>query len=71
MPKDAPAEAQAFLPFLQALPKTLFRAQKAYSNRVVVYLTPDEWENLPAPYRVGDTYQVSIGQTGELELKQS
>ncbi|MEM3670385.1 MAG: arcadin 1 [Thermoprotei archaeon] len=69
LPKDAPPEASAFIPLLQSLPKTLFRTQKSYSNRLVVYLTPDEWEKLPTPYRVGDSYTVSIGQSGELEAK--
>lgn len=71
MPPDAPAEAQAFLPLLQSIPKTLLRPPKTYSNRLVIYITPEEWEKLPTTYRVGDVFNVSIEQNGELTLKQA
>ncbi|PSN97275.1 hypothetical protein B9Q11_04510 [Candidatus Marsarchaeota G2 archaeon ECH_B_SAG-F08] len=71
LPPEAPPEAKAFLPLLQSIPKAFLRPVKTYSNRLTIYLTPEEWDNLPTPYRVGDTFTVTIEQNGEILVKQA
>ena len=71
LPPEAPPEAQAFLPLLQSIPKAFLRPPKTYSNRLVIYLTPEEWERLPTPYKVGDVFSVSIDQGGSITVTQT
>lgn len=71
LPQDAPPEMQALLPILQSIPRTLLRPPKTYSNRLVIYLTPEEWERLPSPYKVGDVFTITIDQSGTITVKQT
>lgn len=64
-PVNLPAELQMIPQLLQQI---LPRA-RGYSNRVVLYLTQDEFEKIRHVFQVGDEFQVRITPNGEITLK--
>jgi hypothetical protein len=42
---------------------------KAYSNRLVLFLTVQEWERMERKYQYGDDAEVTIGRDGSIHVK--
>ncbi|WP_309491877.1 arcadin 1 [Candidatus Hecatella orcuttiae] len=67
IPKDIPQEVSAVMPILTQLPKMLPQV-KPYNNRLVLYLTPQEWEKLPRKYQYGDEVEIKINPDGSIHV---
>jgi hypothetical protein len=67
MPTSAPPEAQAIMPILSQIPK-MFSQGKVYSNRLVLYFTPEEWEHLTRRYAYGEEYEVKVDKNGVIQV---
>jgi hypothetical protein len=68
MPKDVPEELSAVIPIVSQIPKMMTHG-KAYSNRVVLFLTVQEWERMERKYQYGDDAEVTIGRNGSIHVK--
>ena len=42
---------------------------RAYNNRLVLYLTTQEWEKLYKKYSYGDEFEISITGDGTMTVK--
>jgi len=68
MPKEAPEELSAVIPIVSQIPKMMVHG-KAYSNRIVLFLTVQEWERMERKYQYGDDAEVSIGKDGSINVR--
>ena len=68
MPSDTSPEVMAVMPLLKQLPKMLPQA-RAYNNRLVLYLTTQEWEKLNKKYSYGDEFEIRIANDGTITVK--
>ncbi len=68
MPKEAPEELSAVIPIVSQIPKMMVHG-KAYSNRLVLFLTVQEWERMERKYQYGDDAEVSIGRDGSISVR--
>jgi hypothetical protein len=67
MPTNVPPEAQVIMPILTQIPK-MFQQGKAYSNRLVLYFTPAEWERLARKYAYGEEYEIKVDKNGVIQV---
>jgi len=68
MPKEVPEELSAVIPIVSQIPKMMAQS-KAYSNRLVLFLTVQEWERMARKYQYGDDAVVTIGRDGSIHVK--
>ncbi len=65
MPPNMPQEFSMVMPLITQIPKMLSQS-KAYSNRLVLYLTPQEWDKLKRKYQFGDEAEIKITSEGSI-----
>lgn len=69
MPQDVPSEMSAVMPVIRQIPR-LFPQVKQYNNRLVLYLTPKEWEIMQRKYSYGEEVQIKIdNKDGSINLQ--
>jgi len=65
MPPNMPREFSMVMPLITQIPKMLLQS-KAYSNRLVLYLTLQEWDRLRRKYQFGDEIEIKIASEGSI-----
>ena len=65
MPPNMPQEFSMVMPLITQIPKMLSQS-KAYSNRLILYLTPQEWDKLKRKYQFGDETEIKISSEGSI-----
>jgi len=68
MPREAPEELSAVIPIVSQISKMMVQG-KAYSNRLVLFLTVQEWEKMERKYQYGDDAEVAIGKDGSIHVR--
>mgnify|MGYP001041898232 FL=1 len=68
MPKEAPEELSAVIPIVSQIPRMMAHG-KAYTNRLVLFLTVEEWEKMERKYQYGDDAEVAIGKDGSIHVR--
>ena len=71
IPTDVPKEVSDIIDASRDMVKVIvppqLRSQMMnYANRLIVFLTPDEWDNLEQRYTVGDEFKIIIRPDGSL-----
>jgi hypothetical protein len=71
VPTDVPKEVSDIIDASRDMVKVMvppqLRSQMVnYANRLTVFLTPDEWNNLEQRYTVGDEFKIIIRPDGSL-----
>ena len=69
VPSDVPKEVSDMLKATRDMMTTMVPAQtylRDYANRLVLYLTTDEFEKLEQKYTVGDELRVTVKQDGSI-----
>jgi len=67
MPTGTPPEMSFIMPILSQLPKMLPQA-RLYSNRLVLFLTTQEWERMTHKYQYGDEVELRVNRDGTIQL---
>jgi hypothetical protein len=69
VPQNLPTEISAVMPVIKQIPR-LFPQAKQYNNRLVLYLTPNEWEIMQRKYNYGEEVQIKINnKDGTVQLQ--
>jgi hypothetical protein len=69
MPQTLPSEISAVMPVIRQIPK-LFPQARQYNNRLVLYLTPKEWEIMRRKYNYGEEAQMKVdNRDGSIHLQ--
>jgi len=68
MPSNSSPEVMAVMPILKQLPR-MFPQARAYTNRLVLYLTIQEWERLTRKYSYGDEFEIRVTEDGTVTVK--
>jgi len=68
MPPNMPQELSALVPLLSQIPRMLPHA-RAHSNRLVIFLTPQEWDRMKRKFQFGDEAEVKIGPDGAIKVQ--
>jgi len=69
MPQNVPSEMSVVMPVIRQIPK-LFPQAKQYNNRLVLYLTPKEWEVMRRKYNYSEEVQIKIdNKDGSIHLE--
>jgi hypothetical protein len=68
MPKEIPEELSAVIPIVSQIPKMMTHG-KAYTNRLVLFLTVQEWEKMERKYQYGDDAEVAISKDGSIHVR--
>ena len=68
MPSNSSPEIMAVMPILKQLPR-MFPQARAYTNRLVLYLTIQEWERLTKKYSYGDEFEIGVTEDGTVAVK--
>lgn len=69
MPKEVSDMIEASKDMVKVIVPPQLRSQLTnYANRLTLFLTTDEWENLQQRYTVGDEFKVIIRSDGNLLL---
>jgi hypothetical protein len=69
VPKEVSEAFEASRNMVQVMVPPQVRAQmRKYTNRVTLYLTTNEWENLQLKYTVGDEFKVILKIDGSIDL---
>ena len=71
IPSDMPKEVSDIIEASKDMVKVIVPPQLRtqlmnYANRLTIFLTPEEWENLQKRYTVGDEFKVMIRPDGSL-----
>lgn len=67
MPKEVADIIEASKDMVKVIVPPQLRSQLTnYANRLTLFLTPEEWDNLQQRYTVGDEFQISIRLDGSL-----
>ncbi|MFH0749153.1 MAG: hypothetical protein V1915_04475 [Candidatus Bathyarchaeota archaeon] len=67
MPKEVSDIIEASKDMVKVIVPPQMRSQLlSYTNRLTIFLTPEEWGNLQQRYTVGDEFQVTIEPNGNL-----
>ena len=70
VPKEISDAIQASRDMVRVMvPPQLQARISRYSNRLMLFLTMDEWENLQQKYTVGDVFEVTLKPDGSMEMK--
>lgn len=70
LPANVPQEISALIPLLSQIPKILpFGQARSYANRLLLYLTPQEWDRIKRKYQFGDEAEVKIAADGSIHLQ--
>ena len=67
LPPNLPQEVSFIVPLLSQIPKMVPQA-KAYSKRLAVYFTPEEWDRIPRKYQFGDEVEIRVMKDGSLRV---
>lgn len=68
LPPNIPQEVSSLLvPLLTQIPKMVPQA-RAYTKRLTIYFTPEEWEKLPRKYQYGDEVEIRVLRDGSLKV---
>lgn len=68
MPQNVPQELSAVMPLLSQIPKMLPHG-RTHANRLMIFLTPQEWERLRRKYQFGDEAEVKIAADGSVNVQ--
>jgi hypothetical protein len=72
VPKELSDAIQASRDMVKVIVPPQLQAQMSkYSNRLTLYLTPEEWENLQQKHTVGDLFEISLRQDGSMEIRKA
>ena len=69
LPTDVPKEVSDMLKATKEMMSTMVPAQsylRDYANRLVLFLTTDEFEKLEQKYTIGDELQVAVKSDGSI-----
>ena len=71
VPADMPREVSDMLEASKSMvnvivPPQLRSQLTGYANRLTIFLTTDEWDNLQQKYTIGDEFKVIMGTDGNL-----
>lgn len=69
LPTDVPKEVSDMLKATKEMMSTMVPAQsylRDYANRLVLFLTTDEFEKLEQKYTIGDELQVTVKSDGSI-----
>lgn len=68
VPPNMPQELSAVMPLLSQIPKMLPQS-RTHANRLVIFLTPQEWEHMKRKFQFGDEAEVKIGPDGSIRVQ--
>ena len=69
IPKEVSEALEASRNMVQVMVPPQVRAQmRKYSNRITLYITSNEWDNLQQKYTVGDEFKVHLKTDGSIDL---
>ena len=69
VPKEVSEAIEASRNMVQVMIPPQVRARmRKYTNRLTIYLTVNEWENLQQKYTVGDEFKVILKTDGSISL---
>lgn len=67
VPKEVSEMIEASKQMVKVVVPPQIRAQmRTYANRLFLFLTTDEWENLEKKYTVGDEFEVTVKPDGNI-----
>ncbi len=67
MPSNIPKEISSIMPLLAQIPK-MHGQRKIFDNRLVLYLTKEEWGRLSRKYQYNDEVEIKINKEGDIHL---